>query len=267
MTSQRFRTTGPSPTVVPAGGVVSSDAMTAALVALAGCAVPVPDEVLDRTLERVCASASVVLRTVGGVDAVVSVTGLGVGRPRCVVTDETVRVVEQAQYAAGAGPGERAAHERRRVQARIGEYAQAWPAFTAAAREAGFGEAVAVPVFADGDPDQKVVGVVGAYTRASGGEGIEDARWWAGLELVTTTVSATLSEARRRRALAGVLAQLRRGVSSKAEVDRAIGVLMAAHAVSDEQAAVILSELAEQDSPHHSVQAAARRVLRLCIGE
>ncbi|MFE7423858.1 ANTAR domain-containing protein [Rhodococcus sp. NPDC057529] len=264
MTTQHDRSAGPSP---PVGCTGPADAVTAALNALAGSATPVPGEVLDRILEHACRSAAAVLRAVRGSE-MVSVTEVGFGRPHCVVTDEAVRAVEEAQYAAGAGPGERAAHERRVVQVRIGEHGRVWPGFTAAAEAAGFDGVVAVPVFADGEPDRKVIGVVGAYTR--GGEGaefVDEARWWAGLELVTTAVSATLSESRRRRTAEGALARLRRAVSTREEVDRAVGVLMAVHAVTGEQAAVLLSELADQDSPHHSVQAAARRVLRLCTGE
>jgi len=221
MTTQHHRSAGPAP---PAASTGSSDTVTAALNALAGAATPVPGEALDRILEHACKSATAVLRASRGAEVVVSVTELGFGRPHSVATDEAVRAVEQAQYAAGAGPGERAAHERRVVQDRRARPGMAGVHRRRAGgrlRRGGVGTGVRRRL-----TRPKVIGVIGTYTRnRDGAEFVDESGWWAGLELVTTAVSATLSESRRRQSAEGALARLRRAVSTREEVDRAVVVL------------------------------------------
>src|SRR5947209_3772816 len=101
------------------------------------------EEPLDVVLARVAQTAN---RAVHGADAV-TITVLGQPTSRTAAyTDETMVVLDRAQYDAGRGPCLEAAERRTPVRVVMDVEAQRWPEFISASRDAGILATLSVPL-------------------------------------------------------------------------------------------------------------------------
>nr|WP_185035073.1 GAF and ANTAR domain-containing protein [Actinomadura coerulea] len=194
------------------------------------------DEGLDAALNRLVA---MVQRTIGDA-SVVSVTVVADGRVfTAAATDEAVIAIDRDQYAAGDGPCLRAAAERRTIRVTLPEARDRWPNFARAAEVAGMHAYLSAPLVLDrgegGDSD--VVGALNLYGRE---HTAFDALDEALITLFAAAASTAIVTARRYLHFRDLAEQMKTALISRAEIDQAKGVLMAAHGLTAEQAFEVL---------------------------
>ncbi|OZM72492.1 transcriptional regulator [Amycolatopsis antarctica] len=200
-------------------------------------------EMLDRAddlpamLRWVCQHAT---EAVPGAD-MAGVTLLRDGKPTtAAITDETVSEVDADQYRVGDGPCLEAATTGKVVRVDVEEAHERWPAFAASARRAGVRSYLAAPLVIDNVHS----GAINLYGRQAHGFFEAEA---ALLELYTTAVEAGLRTASRyldARALAG---QLRTALESRAVIDQAKGIIMAARRIDADSAFALLVEQSQRE--------------------
>lgn len=200
------------------------DDLTEALQDLSG----VLDEYDDLAvaLEHIAESA---VRIVPGAD-LAGVTLLSDGTPTTVAaTHPRVRDVDEAEYASGAGPCLAAARDGRTVVADVDEVRSTWPDLEEPAARVGIKSFIAVPLVLS----DRVRGSFNLYSSdPQGFQSLDESL----LEVFTTAaVTALLQAERHRRALQSIR-NLQAALTSRADIDHAIGVVMALHGVSAEQA-------------------------------
>ena len=209
------------------------------------------EEVLGR-LARTAATA------VPDADAV-SVTHLDDVGPRTVaLTDDTLAAIDGDQYAAGRGPCLQAATSRQPVRAVVGEHADRWPEFTAAARAAGIRAYLSVPVIVDtpGEDPGELAGSFNVYARTAAAFDPFDEKL---MQLLTTAASAAISNARRWRRAQRQVEHLTQALTSRADIDQAKGVMMAMHRIGADEAFTRLSEISQRTNT--KVHAVARHLM------
>ncbi len=189
----------------------------------------VGEDDLNAMLTRI---AIIATETVPGCD-LASITMLRRGEARTpVFTDKAALALDETQYRSGDGPC-LAAIRHRGVEHFETTSDDRWPAFSAAAAKAGVLECLSVPL-AD---DQAVLGALNLYSRTAGTFG-QDAREVACLFADQLGVAAA-------NAMAYVEAyelsqQLQQAMESRAVIEQAKGILMAAQGCDADEAFQIL---------------------------
>nr|WP_033431986.1 GAF and ANTAR domain-containing protein [Saccharothrix syringae] len=212
------------------------DEVTGALVALSR--VLDQEEDLAAIMDRVCR------QVVGAIpDAdLASVTVLRDGNPQSAAwIDEHTLAVDRAQYEAGEGPCLEAARSGRMQRVAVAEAADRWPAFAAAARGLGVGSYLSAPLLID-DEYQGSLNLYGL--RPHGFRELDAAL----LGLYTAAAEAALRNASRYLQARRQVAQLSDALTSRAVIDQAKGILMAAHQVSADEAFTMLVDRSQRDN-------------------
>ncbi|MET0236534.1 MAG: GAF and ANTAR domain-containing protein [Kibdelosporangium sp.] len=220
--------------VAPEQVIDQLDDVTSALSALSD--VLDEEEELAVALHRVCQQAVHAI----GEASLASVTLLGDGRPYvAAITDNQVGEVDLVQYQAGEGPCLEAAKTRQVVRVTVSEAGDRWPMFAASSAEAGIGSYLCAPLFIDSEHH----GSLNLYHfEAHGFTALETAL----LELYTTAAEAALRATNRYLRARGHATHLKTALTSRAEIDQAKGILMAAHRVPADEAFAILVRQSQQ---------------------
>ncbi|WP_312037658.1 GAF and ANTAR domain-containing protein [Rhodococcus sp. 4CII] len=161
------------------------------------------------------------------------------------LTDDSVADIDADQYAAGRGPCLHAAASRRPVRAVVGEYAERWPEFTAAARAAGVRAYLSVPLIIDtpGEGPGELVGSFNVYARTAAAFDPFDEKM---MQLLTTAASAAISNARRWWRAQRQVEQLNQALTSRADIDQAKGMMMVMHGIGADEAFARLIEISQR---------------------
>lgn len=185
---------------------------------------------LGKMLQAVCEHA---VQVVPGAD-MASITLVREGIPETVAsTDRRAVHFDREQYRIGDGPCLRAAETGLPVRVDVGSLGDRWPEFTAAAARLGVASFLAAPLTVEED----MAGAVNLF--GFGGHGFGELETKI-LELYTAAVVFGLRSARRYFDARELVAQLNRALASRAVIDQAKGILMAAHRISAEEAFQLL---------------------------
>jgi GAF domain-containing protein len=202
------------------------------------------DEVLDR-LAKTALWAIAVAEFV----SITMVTGEE-STHTAVTTDGAIATLDAQQHTLGDGPCLEAIQQRRTVRASLAEAYRRWPAFARAAEESNVHCYLAAPLLflsddMHGQPD--VVGALNAYCHADDAFSEDDE---ALLRLLASGASAAIGTARKYLYARKLAHNLQRALSSRAGIDQAKGVLMAAHSVDADTAFGMLVK----HSQHHNAK-------------
>ncbi|MBB5958617.1 hypothetical protein FHS29_005225 [Saccharothrix tamanrassetensis] len=193
---------------------------------------------LRALVDQVCKQ---VVHAIPGVDEA-SVTLLHAGTPfTASATSDLVTRLDGVQYRENAGPCLDAAQSGRLVRATIEEAEDRWPVFARESRAAAMGSFLSAPLFVDSEHS----GAINAYARPGHGFLELDGPL---LGLYTAAVEAALRSHSKYLQAAGLAAQLRGALESRAVIDQAKGVIMAAHGVTADEAFIRLAERSQQDN-------------------
>lgn len=157
-------------------------------------------------------------------------------------TDPKVVDVDREQYAAGEGPCLEAARTLAPVRVEVSEATDRWPRFAAAARRVGVLAYLSAPLVVDVD-GYELLGSLNLYSETENGFDPFDE---ALLRLFTTAASTAITGARRYERSRELIENLQRALISRAEIDQAKGVLMAAHGISADEAFQRLAQESQQ---------------------
>ncbi len=181
---------------------------------------------LGQMLQAVCDH---VVHVVPGAD-MASITLVRDGVPETVAsTDQRAVNFDREQYRIGDGPCLRAAETGQPVRVGVGAVGDLWPQFVTAAEQLGVASFLAAPLTVDED----MSGAVNLF--GFGEHGFSELSTKI-LELYTATVVFGLRSARRYLAARDVVDQLNRALETRAVIDQAKGILMAAHRITAEEA-------------------------------
>lgn len=213
------------------------DDVTGALEQLTG--VLDQEEELHVVLQRLCHQ---IVPAIPGAD-LASVAVMGNDGPRTVAaTSDQAIDIDQAQYDADAGPALEAARTGHVVRVTVSaEAVTRWPQFADAARTASIRSYLSAPLFID----KEFSGSLNLYGVDDHGFSELDA---ALLELYTTAVEAALRHAERHRSARETTEQLRTALSSRAIIDQAKGILMAARHLTADEAFSLLVKKSQHDN-------------------
>jgi GAF domain-containing protein len=200
------------------------DEASEALEELAG--VLATGQTLNDALQQLVESASRVIPDAENV----SVTVVGPeGASTEAWTDEKVVEIDRKQYATGDGPCLEASRTQRPVRATVEGGREKWPEFAAAAERAGVRAYLSAPIVVE----DAVIGWLNLY---SSDDRAFDPFDEALLRLFVTAASTSITGFRRYERSRRLVEHLQRALESRAEIDQAKGVLMAAHGVDAEEA-------------------------------
>ncbi|WP_329048721.1 GAF and ANTAR domain-containing protein [Amycolatopsis sp. NBC_01488] len=224
------------------------DEVTGALEQLTG--VLDQEEELHVVLQRLCHQ---VVPAIPGAD-LASVAVVEEGGPRTVAaTSDQAIDIDQAQYDADAGPALDAARTGHVVRVTVSADAVArWPQFADAAGTASVRSYLSAPLYID----KEFSGSLNLYGVDDHGFSELDA---ALLELYTTAAEAALRQAQRHRSARATTEQLRTALSSRAVIDQAKGILMAARHITADEAFTLLVKKSQHDNV--KLSAVAEKVL------
>ncbi|MET8851885.1 GAF and ANTAR domain-containing protein [Amycolatopsis sp. NPDC004625] len=181
---------------------------------------------LGQMLQAVCDHA---VQVVPGAD-MASITLVRDGVPETVAsTDQRAVNFDREQYRIGDGPCLRAAETGQPVRVGVGAVGDLWPQFVSAAEQLGVASFLAAPLTVDED-------MSGAVNLFGFGEHGFSELGTKILELYTATVVIGLRSARRYFAARELVDQLNRALETRAVIDQAKGILMAAHRITAEEA-------------------------------
>ncbi|WP_308199386.1 GAF and ANTAR domain-containing protein [Saccharothrix sp. S26] len=151
------------------------------------------------------------------------------GASTVAATDDKVLAIDADQYAAGDGPCLEAATTQRPVRATVTDGREKWPEFAAAAERAGVVAYLSAPIVVEDE-------LLGSLNLYSSHERAFDPFDEALLRLFVTAASTAITGFRRYERSRRLIEHLHRALESRAEIDQAKGVLMAAHGVDAEEA-------------------------------
>lgn len=212
------------------------DEVTGALEALIGTLDGDGD--LGVLLQQVCHQ---VLAVVPEAD-MASVTLVKDGIPETIAcTDERVFHIDADQYRAGEGPCLEAARTGKIVRVEIAQARQRWPAFAEHAIAAGAASYLAAPLVVD----DRHAGSMNLYGLQDHGYRKIDG---ALLELYLTSVEAVLRATSRYMATRAHVEHLRAALTSRAVIDQAKGILMAARHITADQAFEVLKTQSQNEN-------------------
>jgi GAF domain-containing protein len=198
----------------------------------------VGDGTLQETLTRV---ADLTVEAVAPAD-LAGITMLVEGRHRTAVfTDETAPEVDQAQYDSGEGPCLAAFHEQRVTQIRSTLSDGPWPEFRRTAAEHGIRSTLSLPLLVD----NAVVGAMNLYARrerAFGDDDVETASLFASQAAIVLANAQAYWDARE---LSSGLAE---AMKSRAVIEQAKGMLMAAQACDADTAFELLIKASQREN-------------------
>jgi GAF domain-containing protein len=184
------------------------------------------EEDLGVILHRACLQA---VHAIPEADAA-SVTLLRGDDPHtAATTDEVAAEIDHAQCRAGEGPCLDAAKSGEVMRVSVADAGGLWPAFTAAATRSGVTSYLSAPLFVD----KEYHGSLSLYGNQPHGFRKLDA---ALLELYTAAAEGALGNARRYLLSRQHIEQLRAALSSRAVIDQAKGILMAANRITADEA-------------------------------
>jgi transcriptional regulator with GAF, ATPase, and Fis domain len=197
------------------------------------------EEELHVVLHRLCHQ---VVTAIPGAD-LASVAVVDEDGPRTVsATSDQAIDIDQAQYEAGTGPALDSARTGKVVRVVVAdEAATRWPQFVDAARTASVGSYLSAPLFID----KEFSGSLNLYGVDDHGFSELDA---ALLELYTTAAEAALRHAERHRSARATTEQLRTALSSRAVIDQAKGIIMAARHITADEAFALLVKRSQQEN-------------------
>ncbi|MBB5954169.1 GAF domain-containing protein [Saccharothrix tamanrassetensis] len=223
------------------------DEASEALEELAG--VLAGEQSLSEVLQQLAESASRVIPDAENV----SVTIVGPdGASTAAATDEKVISIDVDQYAAGDGPCLEASRTQRPVRVSVEGAREQWPEFAVAAERAGVRAYLSAPLVVEDS-------VLGALNLYSSEEWAFDPFDEALLRLFTTAASTSITGFRRYERSHQLVAHLERALESRAEIDQAKGVLMAAHGITASEA---FQRLVDESQTHNTkLRVVARNLL------
>lgn len=188
-----------------------------------------------------CTLSAQVKRLLPGAD-MASVTLVDVQGPRTVgQTDERVVEIDAAQYRTNQGPCLLAAVTNEPVRAGAALAHELWPDFVSAPELVGVASFLSAPL----DVDGTYAGALNVFGFDDHGFGKVDE---AMLELYTTVAAGAIRSARRYMEAAEVIGQLQRALESRAVIDQAKGVIMAARGIDAEAAFAVLVEQSQRQN-------------------
>jgi GAF domain-containing protein len=193
------------------------------------------EEPLDEVLQRLAETAT---RAIQDADAV-TVT-VNPEQPRTAAASDTSLVeVDEKQYSADRGPCLEAARTLQAVRAVVGDNMDNWPEFEASAGQHGVRAYLSVPILlpAADRSDARHVGSLNIYSYTATAfdpfdEGV--------MRLFTTAASAAIDNAHRWQRSREHITHLETALASRAVIDQAKGVLMAARSCTADEAFAIL---------------------------
>jgi GAF domain-containing protein len=204
------------------------DEMTAAFEKLAATFEQTDD--LEPVLQAVCVQ---VMRVVSGAD-LASITLVRDGVPETVAsTDLRAARIDAAQYEEEDGPCVRAARTGDTVRVEVETAARLWPHFTAVACDAGVASYLASPLRVDAG----MAGAVNLFGFGAHGFRELDEKY---LDLYTVAVETIMRIARRYLVVREQVGQLRAAMVSRAVIEQAKGILMAARGLNENDAFQVL---------------------------
>lgn len=154
-------------------------------------------------------------------------------------TDDAVRAADQDQCEHDTGPALAALRARQLVHAHDLAGDQRWPAFAATALRHGLRSALAVPLAAG----EHQIGVLNLYGRTPHAFDDDDR---ALLGTLAAQITLTVSGALRRYDETTLADHLRRALASRSTIDQAIGIVMARHGLSAEDALCALRGVSQR---------------------
>ncbi|MBP2325773.1 GAF domain-containing protein [Kibdelosporangium banguiense] len=190
------------------------------------------EEPLSNSLQRLVDAA---LKVVTGADAVsVTVTvHSGLNPKTAASSHEWAVIVDKNQYEAGDGPCLEAARIREPVLVSGKQAFARWPQFAADAARYGVHAYLSTPLALTGVENGQLIGALNVYGfQTDSFDRLDEAL----LRLVTTTASATITNAQRYLKMRDVADHMRTAMASRAEIEQAKGVLMAVHGITAEEA-------------------------------
>jgi GAF domain-containing protein len=223
------------------------DEASEALEELAG--VLADGQTLNDALQQLVESASRVIPDAENV----SVTVIGPeGASTAAWTDEKVVAIERDQYEAGNGPCLEAARNQRPIRVTVEGGREKWPEFAAAVERAGVRAYLSAPISVEDD-------VLGSLNLYSSDDRAFDPFDEALLRLFVTAASTSITGFRRYERSRRLIEHLQHALESRAEIDQAKGVLMAAHGVDAEEA---FARLVTESQQHNTkLREVARNLL------
>jgi GAF domain-containing protein len=150
------------------------------------------------------------------------------------VTDPEVLRLDRAQYESGTGPCLEAARIRSPVRTDLEGARERWPQFAKTAEEMGVYGYLSAPIV-------NGRGVIGSFNLYSRTEESFDAIDAALLTLFTNAALAAVANAERYRTARNLADELRTALETRADIDHALGILMAKHRVTAAEAWTLLS--------------------------
>ncbi|BCN54345.1 GAF and ANTAR domain-containing protein [Prescottella equi] len=137
-------------------------------------------------------------------------------------THPRVREVDQVQYANDGGPCLTASRDGRSVVVDVDQVRSRWPALEASAADLGIKSFIALPLMLS----DRIHGSFNLYSSDPRGfQSLDESL----LELFTTAAVTALQQAERHRRALASIRNLQTALTSRAEIDQAIGVVMALH--------------------------------------
>lgn len=195
---------------------------------------------VDTVLQRVCEQ---VTETIGGADmAGVTLLRDGLEHPEtAALTDVRVFDVDLDQYRANEGPCLEAARTGSIVRVRVREVRSRWPDFATKVSGMGVGSYLSAPLSVD---DQHL-GALNIYGFGDHGFGDVD-------ELVVrvfvTAVEAAVWNSRRARLAQTEVEGLQEAMKTRAYIEQAKGIIMAARGMSAEEAFAVLADQSQNSN-------------------
>lgn len=182
-----------------------------------------------------------VKRAVADVDQA-SVTMLRDGDAETVAaTSPDIAHLDTNQYHSGAGPCVDAARTGHLVRIKIDDAQRRWPRFVAEARAMGVESFLSAPF----SIDQQFSGAINCYSFHDHGFAELDAHL---LELYTTAVEIALRSYHRYLRARELATQLRTALQTRAVIDQAKGIIMAARGISADEAFAVLVEQSQHEN-------------------
>jgi GAF domain-containing protein len=201
-------------------------------------------DVLDReddlgpAFQAVCEQ---VIRVIPGADmASITVIHDGVAETMSS-TDSRAMEIDAEQYRQGNGPCLRAAATGEIVRVDVTRAEELWPTFTASARKLGVASYLAAPLTVD----EGLSGAMNLFGFQEHGFHEVEGKL---LELYTTMVVLALRSTRRYLRARESADQLRRALSSRAVIEQAKGILMAARGLTPDEAFTTLVSRSQRDN-------------------
>ncbi len=209
---------------------VNEDA-AAAVVVVAGLSWSVTDE--HELLEFLQRTVTLATTVIGAADGAGVTANVGGSPFTAVNTHDRVQVVDQAQYVAGDGPCLHAMRTNTVVHADLDTVRRRWPQFAPAAETGGVQEFLAAPLGgADGS-----LGALNLYSTSGAGFTPDDGVL---LRLLVSNAARSVQDYARLRSAHDLAAQLREAMASRAPIEQAKGILMAAHGIDADAAFTLL---------------------------